>query len=78
MENYQITLGGDGTETAAIGDKTGPGFAYDQVVPAVERILRSYLDLRSSPEETFLEAFRRVGMEPFKAALYGEADRNAA
>ena len=78
VENYQITLGGDGTETAAIGDKTGPGFAYDQVVPAVERILRSYLDLRSSPEETFLEAFRRVGMEPFKAALYGEADRNAA
>jgi len=78
VENYQITLGGDGTETAAIGDKTGPGFAYDQVVPAVERILRSYLDLRESPEETFLEAFRRVGMEPFKAALYGEADRNAA
>ena len=78
VENYQITLGGDGTETAAIGDKTGPGFAYDQVVPAVERILRGYLDLRSSPEETFLEAFRRVGMEPFKAALYGEADRDAA
>ena len=78
VENYQITLGGDGTDAAAIGDKTGPGFAYDQVVPAVERILRSYLDLRESPEETFLEAFRRVGMEPFKAALYAEADRDAA
>ncbi|NGM46739.1 nitrite/sulfite reductase [Rhodobacter sp. SGA-6-6] len=78
VENYQITLGGDGTDDAAIGDKTGPGFAYDQVVPAVERILRSYLDLRLHPEETFLQAFRRVGMEPFKAALYGEADRNAA
>lgn len=78
VENYQITLGGDGTDDAAIGDKTGPGFAYDQVVPAVERVLRSYLDLRLHPEETFLQAFRRVGMEPFKAALYGEADRNAA
>lgn len=78
VENYQITLGGDGTDAAAIGDKTGPGFAYDQVVPAVERILRSYLDLRLHPEETFLQAFRRLGMEPFKAALYGEADRNAA
>ena len=70
VENYQITLGGDGSETAAIGDKTGPGFAYDEIVPAVERIVRAYLDHRSSPEESFLMAFRRLGMEPFKAALY--------
>ncbi len=70
VENYQITLGGSGAEDAAVGDKTGPGFAYDQVVPAVERILRAYLAERSSPEETFLEAFRRLGMEPFKSALY--------
>ncbi|MGB4829386.1 MAG: nitrite/sulfite reductase [Paracoccaceae bacterium] len=78
VENYQITLGGDGTEDTVIGDKTGPGFAYDQVVGAVERILRAYLVLRLSVDETFLQAFRRVGMEPFKAALYGEAARDAA
>ncbi|MFZ1471193.1 MAG: nitrite/sulfite reductase [Paracoccaceae bacterium] len=78
VENYQITLGGDGTEDAVIGDKTGPGFAYDQVVGAVERILRAYLGLRLSVEETFLQAFRRVGMEPFKLALYEEAARDAA
>ena len=36
VEDYQITLGGDGTETAAIGEKAGPGFAYDDVVPAVD------------------------------------------
>ena len=78
VENYQITLGGDGTEDAVVGDKTGPGFAYDQVTGAVERILRAYLGLRLSVEETFLQAFRRVGMEPFKAALYGEAARDAA
>lgn len=78
VENYQITLGGDGTETAAIGDKTGPGFAYDEIVPAVERILRAYLSLRTSTEETFLAAFRRVGMEPFKAALYESEARDAA
>ncbi|WP_149586790.1 nitrite/sulfite reductase [Tabrizicola flagellatus] len=74
VENYQITLGGDGTEDAVIGEKTGPGFAYDEIVPAIERILRAYLDLRLEPSETFLQAFRRVGMEPFKAALY-EAER---
>ncbi|MFN6924207.1 MAG: nitrite/sulfite reductase [Tabrizicola sp.] len=74
VENYQITLGGDGTEDAVIGEKTGPGFAYDEIVPAIERLLRAYLDLRLEPSETFLQAFRRVGMEPFKAALY-EAER---
>jgi sulfite reductase (NADPH) hemoprotein beta-component len=72
VETYQITLGGDGTETAAIGERTGPGFSYEEIVPAIERILRAYLDLRHSPEETFLEAYRRVGMEPFKTALYGD------
>ncbi|PTE12929.1 nitrite/sulfite reductase [Pseudogemmobacter blasticus] len=78
VENYQITLGGDGTADMVIGDKTGPGFAYDQVTGAVERILRAYLALREAPEETFLQAFRRVGMEPFKTALYGEGERDAA
>lgn len=79
VENYQITLGGDGTEDAVIGEKTGPGFAYTEIVPAVERILRAYLALRLEPSETFLQAFKRVGMEPFKAALYDtEAAQDAA
>ena len=70
VENYQITLGGDGTETAVIGERAGPGFAYDQILPAIERIITAYLTLRQSPHETFLETFRRTGMDPFKAALY--------
>ncbi|MEN9409212.1 MAG: hypothetical protein RL216_1186 [Pseudomonadota bacterium] len=79
VENYQITLGGDGTETAAIGEKTGPGFAYDEIVPAIERIVRAYLDVRQSPEETFLETYRRTGIDPFKAALYDEeGEKDAA
>ncbi|WP_372572494.1 nitrite/sulfite reductase [Ruegeria jejuensis] len=78
VENYQITLGGDGTETAAIGDRTGPGFAYDEIVPAIERLVAAYLDLREGKEETFLQTYRRLGMAPFKAALYPEAQANAA
>ena len=78
VENYQITLGGDGTEDAVIGEKTGPGFAYDDIVPAIERILRAYLGLRQEPSETFLQAFRRVGMEPFKSALYTTEDAQDA
>ena len=78
VENYQITLGGDGTEDAVIGEKTGPGFAYDQVVPAIERIVLAYLDLRQAPEETFLQAYRRLGIGPFKAALYDTGAQDAA
>ena len=70
VENYQITLGGDGTETAEIGQRTGPGFAYDEITDAIERIVRAYLDQRESPEETFLMTYRRLGADPFKAALY--------
>ena len=52
-ENYQITLGGDGTETAALGERTGPGFAADDVVPAVDRLIDTYLELRSDEDEAF-------------------------
>jgi sulfite reductase (NADPH) hemoprotein beta-component len=70
VENYQITLGGDHTETAVIGERAGPGFAYDEIVPAIERLIYAYLDLRQDASETFLATYRRLGVEPFKAALY--------
>ncbi len=73
VENYQITLGGDATETAQIGDRTGPGFSADTILPAIDRIVAAYLDLRLSSAEIFLETYRRVGMAPFKAALYSDA-----
>jgi sulfite reductase (NADPH) hemoprotein beta-component len=79
VENYQITLGGDGTENAAIGDKTGPGFAYDEIVPAIERIVYAYLEHRDDAQETFLQTYRRLGLMPFKTALYGaEGAKDAA
>lgn len=77
VENYQITLGGDATETAAIGTRTGPGFSADDIVPAVEKIIQTYLDLRESPTETFIQTYRRLGAEPFKHRLYA-ADNTAA
>jgi len=69
-ETYQITLGGSGDETAAIGQIVGPGFSSENVVGAVETIVETYMGLRRDDEETFLEAFRRVGLAPFKEALY--------
>ena len=78
VENYQITLGGDATETAAVGDRTGPGFSADEIIPAIERIVYAYLDLRDGAGETFLQTYRRVGLDPFKAVLYNEAKAYAA
>ncbi len=69
VEYYQITLGGSGDETASIGQIIGPGFSSETVTDAVETIVDTYMDLRKSGE-TFLEAYRRVGAEPFKEAVY--------
>ena len=77
VENYQITLGGDPGWDAAIGERTGPGFAHDEIVPAIERIVLAYLDLREDADETFAQACRRVGTAPFKTALYGSGDADA-
>ena len=73
-ETYQITLGGSADENAAIGQIVGPGFSSENVVEAVETIVQTYTDLRRDEKETFIEAFRRIGIAPFKEALY---DRSA-
>jgi sulfite reductase (NADPH) hemoprotein beta-component len=68
-EFYQITLGGDATETAAIGQIIGPAFPADRVAGAVETLVNTYVSLRA-PGERFLDTYRRLGMEPFKESLY--------
>jgi len=70
VENYQLTLGGSGAEDAAVGKITGPGFDEDGIVGAVETVIDTYLGLREAGER-FLDTYRRVGMRPFKEALYG-------
>jgi sulfite reductase (NADPH) hemoprotein beta-component len=72
-EAYQITLGGSADETCAVGTLTGPGFTSETIVDAVEKVVQAYLKLRNGPAEDFLTAYRRVGMAPFKEALYGHA-----
>ncbi|WP_085900358.1 nitrite/sulfite reductase [Kiloniella majae] len=69
-EYYQITLGGNANENAAIGKIIGPSFAYDKIVDAVETVVNTYLEIRDGAEESFLDAYNRVGMAPFKERLY--------
>ena len=77
VESYQITLGGDGGAEAEIGTRAGPGFGADEIVPAIERLLLGYLQLRLDRDESFLEAYRRLGLAPFKALLYPQARKAA-
>ncbi|MDP1730610.1 MAG: nitrite/sulfite reductase, partial [Devosia sp.] len=72
-ELYQITVGGDATENAAIGSILGHGFVADEVPDAVERLVDTYLERRESTDEPFIAAFRRLGEAPFREALYGNA-----
>ncbi|MHA4836483.1 nitrite/sulfite reductase [Sphingopyxis sp. MSC1_008] len=69
-ENYQLSLGGSGAEDVSLGTITGPGFDEDGVVDAIERVTDKYLATRTEGER-FVDTFRRVGMAPFKEAIYG-------
>jgi len=69
-ENYQLSFGGSGAEDASLGKIVGPGFNEDGVVDAVERAVEKYREIREDGER-FLDTYRRVGLTPFKEAIYG-------
>jgi sulfite reductase (NADPH) hemoprotein beta-component len=79
VENYQITLGGDPGDAASLGERLGPGIAGDAVPEVIERIVDTYLMLRTSAAEEFIDTVRRVGLDPFRPALQPrELEREAA
>lgn len=71
-EFYQITLGGSGAEDASLGEIAGRGLSSDEVVDAVERLVRFYKRERREGER-FLDAYRRLGHDAFKGAIYADA-----
>jgi sulfite reductase (NADPH) hemoprotein beta-component len=72
QEFYQLTLGGSSAEDAALGDRLGRAISADEVPTAIEALVARYKSLRSG-NERFLDTYRRVGIEPFQDAVYGEA-----
>jgi sulfite reductase (NADPH) hemoprotein beta-component len=72
-EFYQLSLGGSGAEDASIGKILGPALPADKVAGAIDTLVEAYLGLRND-EERFLDTYRRVGLEPFKEAVYVQAD----
>ncbi len=72
-EFYQLSLGGSGAEDASIGKILGPALPADKVASAVDQLVEAYLNARVDGER-FLDTYRRVGLEPFKEAVYAQAD----
>jgi sulfite reductase (NADPH) hemoprotein beta-component len=75
-EFFQLTLGGSSDQRASLGDRLGPGLPQAEVPTAIRKIVDKYLVVREHGER-FLDTYRRVGIEPFKSAVYG-AESQAA
>jgi sulfite reductase (NADPH) hemoprotein beta-component len=73
-EFFQLTLGGSSDQNASLGDRLGPGLPQGDVPGAIRKIVDTYLEMRAH-DERFIDTYRRVGMEPFKGAVYGAEAR---
>jgi len=71
-EWYQVTLGGREGNRAALGRVIGPSFAAQQIPGVIQLLLEVYVALRHEGE-LFIDAVERLGLEPFKARVYGGA-----
>ena len=72
-EFYQISLGGSGDNDASLAEILGPAVHFSKVSDAVETLVETYLGRREKGER-FLDTFRRVGLKPFKEAVYADVD----
>ncbi|WP_036303601.1 nitrite/sulfite reductase [Methylotenera sp. L2L1] len=58
--------------SAAIGRVIGPSFAREQVPDVIARLIQTYLTLRESDVERFIDVVDRVGIDPFKKEVYAD------
>jgi sulfite reductase (NADPH) hemoprotein beta-component len=72
-EFYQLTLGGSAEDDASIGQILGPALPAEKVAPAIDQMVEVYLAERRAGER-FIDTFRRAGLNPFKEAVYAQAD----
>jgi len=69
QEFYQVSLGGSAGRDASLAQILGPSFAQDEMPDVIEKIIKVYVEQRTD-EESFLDTFRRVGVDPFKERVY--------
>ena len=73
-EWYQITLGGEQGNDAAIGKVIGPSFYADEIPDVITNVINTYITQRTD-DESFIDAYRRIGVTPFKEAAYKNAKK---
>ncbi|GHD29698.1 nitrite/sulfite reductase [Halioglobus pacificus] len=71
QEFYQVCLGGSQSKDASIGKILGPSFGREDMPDVVGKVLDTYVELRTE-EETFLDTYQRVGIDPFKERVYAK------
>ena len=69
-EWYQITIGGSSAAPAALGEVIGPSVPKDQVSETIAQLLEVYVRERHGDDERFVDAVRRIGIEPFQERVY--------
>jgi sulfite reductase (NADPH) hemoprotein beta-component len=72
-EWYQVSLGGAQGNATSLGKVIGPSFRADEVPDAIDCIVDVYVERRQA-DESFIEAVRRLGIEPFRERVYATAD----
>ncbi len=72
-EFYQVSIGGSANSAASIAKILGPSFAREEVPNVIETIVNLYAEKREAEEE-FLDTFHRLGIQPFKDAVYPRND----
>lgn len=68
-EFYQVSLGGNAGNAAAIGDILGPSFSQEDMPAVIEKILDVFVEQRIEGE-SFIDTYNRIGLEPFKERTY--------
>jgi len=76
-EWYQVEIGGN-QAPGALGKVIGPSFARADIPDVIERLIDTYLEHRDSEAERFVDVVQRIGIEPFKERVYGNAHQRAS
>jgi sulfite reductase (NADPH) hemoprotein beta-component len=77
-EWYQVEIGGNQAGPATLGKVIGPSFARAQIPDVIEKLITCYLQRRDGEAERFVDVVHRIGIEPFKESVYGNAHQRAA
>ena len=68
-EFYQVSLGGDSGIDGRVGKILGPSVKADHITEVVQQVIDVFLAQRQ-PQEPFIDVVQRIGLTPFKEAVY--------